>query len=196
MIIGAGITGLLLAQALKKKKIPYTVFERDSTHREQGWGLAFHWAFPTLQGLLPPDLVADLVKTYCIPASDTEEVEPGTFPFVDLKTGEVKWALPPGKRRRVVRRKLCRLLENDLNMAVSELRPKSSGAHLTTAYVPSVATGSNVSRKAKTEPLLRISAMVARRPVVTSSDAMGQILLYVDFSATPWIHNGSHKSYQ
>ena len=118
LIIGAGVTGLLLAQALKRNNIPYTIFERDETHREQGWGLAFHWAFPTLHALLPEDLVAKLDTTYCIPTS-TEEGEPGTFPFLDLRTGDVKWALPPGMRRRVVRRKLCRLLESDLNIAVS-----------------------------------------------------------------------------
>lgn len=124
LIIGAGVTGLLLAQALKKNNIPYTVFERDATHREQGWGLAFHWAFPTLQALVPENLAGELDKTYCIPTS-TEEGEPGTFPFVDLRTGDMKWALPPGKRRRVVRRKLCRLLEVDVNMAVSRGRSRA-----------------------------------------------------------------------
>lgn len=121
LIVGAGVTGLLLGQALKKRNIPYTVFERDATHREQGWGLAFHWAFPTLQSLMPEELASELSTTYCIPTS-TEEGEPGTFPFVDLKTGDVRWALPPGGRRRVVRRKLCRLLERDLNLAVSEIQ--------------------------------------------------------------------------
>lgn len=120
LVIGAGVTGLLLAQALKKNSIRYTIFERDTVHREQGWGLAFHWAFPTLQALIPEELAAKLDTSYCIPTS-TEEGEPGTFPFLDLGTGDVKWALPPGMRRRVVRRKLCRLLETDLNMAVSKI---------------------------------------------------------------------------
>lgn len=118
LIIGAGVTGLLLGQALRKHGVSYTVYERDATHREQGWGLAFHWAFPTLQALMPDELAGELSQTYCIPKS-TEDGEPGHFPFVDLETGEVKWALPPGKRRRVVRRKLCRLLETGLNVEVS-----------------------------------------------------------------------------
>lgn len=121
LMIGPGVTGLLLAQALKKNNIRYTIFERDAVHREQGWGLAFHWAFPTLRALMPDDLAAKIDATYCIPTS-TEEGEPGTFPFVDLETGKVKWARPPGMRRRVVRRKLCQLLESDLNIAVSQDR--------------------------------------------------------------------------
>ena len=130
LIIGAGVTGLLLGQALRKHNIAYTVFERDATHREQGWGLAFHWAFATLQALIPDELAPDLSKTYCIPTS-TEDGEPGHFPYVDLQTGNVKWALPPGKRRRVVRRKLCRLLETGLNMAVSSVLTAASMPTLT-----------------------------------------------------------------
>lgn len=40
LIIGAGITGLTLGQALKKHGIPFTLFERDPTvlYRSRGWG--------------------------------------------------------------------------------------------------------------------------------------------------------------
>jgi cation diffusion facilitator CzcD-associated flavoprotein CzcO len=40
LIIGAGITGLTLGQALKKHSIPFTLFERDPTvlYRGRGWG--------------------------------------------------------------------------------------------------------------------------------------------------------------
>ena len=44
LIIGAGIGGLALAQALRKQQIPYLVFERDAgVHaRGQGWAIALH----------------------------------------------------------------------------------------------------------------------------------------------------------
>ncbi len=40
LVVGAGITGLTLGQALKKHGIPFTIFERDPTvlYRGRGWG--------------------------------------------------------------------------------------------------------------------------------------------------------------
>jgi 2-polyprenyl-6-methoxyphenol hydroxylase-like FAD-dependent oxidoreductase len=42
LIVGAGLGGLLLAQALKKKGIPFDIFERDEslTARFQGYAVA------------------------------------------------------------------------------------------------------------------------------------------------------------
>ncbi|MCJ1283409.1 hypothetical protein MMC26_002737 [Xylographa opegraphella] len=44
LIIGGGIGGLALAQALRKQQIPYLVFERDAElyARGQGWAIALH----------------------------------------------------------------------------------------------------------------------------------------------------------
>lgn len=39
LIIGAGISGLLLAQILRKAGIPVEVFERDDGTRNQGWSV-------------------------------------------------------------------------------------------------------------------------------------------------------------
>lgn len=44
IIIDADITGLILAQALKRNDIPFAVFERDPSisARGRGWGLTIH----------------------------------------------------------------------------------------------------------------------------------------------------------
>jgi 2-polyprenyl-6-methoxyphenol hydroxylase-like FAD-dependent oxidoreductase len=44
LIIGAGLGGLTLAQALRKKGISFEIFERDSSvdSRFQGWAIALH----------------------------------------------------------------------------------------------------------------------------------------------------------
>lgn len=44
LILGAGLGGLTLAQALRRKNISYEVFERDhdSHERLQGWAIALH----------------------------------------------------------------------------------------------------------------------------------------------------------
>ena len=39
LIIGSGVSGLALAQILRKEKIQVEVFERDDGTRSQGWAL-------------------------------------------------------------------------------------------------------------------------------------------------------------
>lgn len=45
LIIGAGIIGLTLAQAFRKRGISYQIFERDPSaeHRGAGWAITIHW---------------------------------------------------------------------------------------------------------------------------------------------------------
>ena len=44
LIIGGGLGGLAFAQSLRKKGIPYLLFERDSSDgaRSQGWAISLH----------------------------------------------------------------------------------------------------------------------------------------------------------
>jgi 2-polyprenyl-6-methoxyphenol hydroxylase-like FAD-dependent oxidoreductase len=122
IIIGAGISGLLLAQQLHKSQTPYKIFERDSdfSTRGVGWGLTLHWSLPALQELLPQELFDQLRDTY-VDRAAVERGESSTFPFFDLSTGEKKYSSPKAvesQRIRVTREKLRRLLATGIDIQV------------------------------------------------------------------------------
>ncbi|RGP79897.1 hypothetical protein FLONG3_1968 [Fusarium longipes] len=120
LIIGAGISGLLLAQSLSQRNIPVRVFERDTDleTRGVGWGLTLNWSLPALQSNLPDHLFSRLTEAYV----DREAVNQGlssTFPFFDLSTGELKASTPKapeGSRIRVTRQGLRDVLATDINV--------------------------------------------------------------------------------
>ncbi|KAH7074785.1 FAD binding domain-containing protein [Paraphoma chrysanthemicola] len=120
IIIGAGISGLLLAQLLRKYQVPFRIFERDDdlTTRGLGWGLTLHWSLPALQDLLPDDLLKRLPDTYVDRAS-VERGHSSTFPFFDLSTGDLKWSSPKAprdERVRVTRERLRGLLSTGIDV--------------------------------------------------------------------------------
>lgn len=119
LIIGGGITGLLLAQALKKSDVQFTVFERDPTlsHRGRGWGLTIHWALDSFVSLLPQHLIDRLPETYVNPQASING-ENGNFLFFDVRSGEKRWTVPPSKRMRVSRERLRALLADGLEIQV------------------------------------------------------------------------------
>ncbi|KAK0615329.1 hypothetical protein B0T17DRAFT_511099 [Bombardia bombarda] len=120
IIIGAGLSGLLLAQYLRKFDIPYLIFERDGdlTTRGVGWGLTLHWSLPALRSLLPQDLVDRLPEAY-VDRGAVERGEMTAFPFFDLSTGELKAAapkLPELQRIRVARKRLRQILATGIDV--------------------------------------------------------------------------------
>jgi 2-polyprenyl-6-methoxyphenol hydroxylase-like FAD-dependent oxidoreductase len=117
LIIGAGIVGLTLAQALKKRCIPFLIFERSSPasiQNQQGWGLTIHWALPHFQYCLPPDIFKGLNEIQV----DLEQArnDTGRFLFLDLKTAEPKYVIPPSKRLRIHRGRLRDLLSEGIEI--------------------------------------------------------------------------------
>lgn len=130
LIVGAGITGLVLGQALKRHGIAFSIFERDPevSARGRGWGLTIHWALDTLTALLPQHIVDRLPETYVDPEA-IKRGEHGNFLFFDLRSGEPKWKVPPTKRIRVSREKLRALLLDGLDVQVSRIFPSISVSH-------------------------------------------------------------------
>ncbi|KAI4266297.1 MAG: hypothetical protein L6R38_008838 [Xanthoria sp. 2 TBL-2021] len=121
LIIGAGITGLVLAQALKKHGIAFTIFERDAhvAARGRGWGLTIHWSLDTFLSLLPQHIIDKLPQVYVDPEA-SKRGENGNFLFLDLRSGETRWQVPPNKRIRVSRERLRALLLEGLDVQWSK----------------------------------------------------------------------------
>jgi cation diffusion facilitator CzcD-associated flavoprotein CzcO len=122
LIVGAGVSGLVLAQHLRQQGVPFQVFERDSnwTYRGIGWGLTIHWALPALKSALPQDIFDRLPETY-VDRPSAERGELTYFPFYDLSTGERKFSQPKAsktERIRVTRDRLRRLLATDIEIQV------------------------------------------------------------------------------
>ncbi|MCJ1225148.1 hypothetical protein MMC12_001797 [Toensbergia leucococca] len=89
LIVGAGISGLTLAQALLKEGIPFQIVEQDDSllSRGAGWGLTIHWALPAFLDLLPQELQERLPETY-VNKEAVNKGEIGNFAFYDLNSGE------------------------------------------------------------------------------------------------------------
>lgn len=122
IIIGAGITGLILAQALKKEGVPFEIFERDpnAEFRGAGWGLTIHWALDEFFALIPDELKERLEETYVNPVA-VKNGEAGKFLFYDLQSGEARWQVPAAKRIRVSRERLRKLLMTGLDIKVRKV---------------------------------------------------------------------------
>ncbi|KAK4553904.1 hypothetical protein LTR86_009079 [Recurvomyces mirabilis] len=136
LIIGAGISGLTLAQACRKYDVPYQLFERDvsPTARSAGWGLTLNWSLPTFRSLVPDDVLARLPETLVNKAA-VDAGEKGRFTFFDLDTGTAKWKVPATERIRVSRERLRRLLLTGLDVhwgkALSAVRKVENGVTAT-----------------------------------------------------------------
>lgn len=125
IIVGAGLTGLLTAQYLRKSGITFSIFERDEhlDYRGLGWGLTLHWSLPALKSLLTEDLVHRLPEAYVDQAA-VRRGETSRFPFYDSGTAELKSATPESpesQRIRVSRQKLRSLLATGINVQVQPL---------------------------------------------------------------------------
>lgn len=119
LIIGAGISGLILAQYLQRREIPFEIFDRDSAFdaRSGGWGLTLHWALPALRQLLPDHLVARLPETF-VNKDAAARGDMGRFQFFDLKSGRALYDVPAEERIRVNRGRLRELLTYGLDIQV------------------------------------------------------------------------------
>lgn len=140
LIIGAGLTGLILAQALRKLQhlaslnttststttpppplITYEIFERDprAFFRGGGWSLTIHWALTDLQNLLPDEIMQNF-ETCLVNRDAAAAGQAGNFQFLNLCTGEIveAWPIPRGAASRVSREKILELLMRGVDVRV------------------------------------------------------------------------------
>lgn len=124
LIIGAGVSGLLLAQHLKREGVSYRIFERDAdlATRGAGWGLTLHWSLTALQSLLPSGLAERICDESSVDRWADRRGELSRFPFFDLDSGELKTQTPgavKSARVRVTRQRLRKLLAEGIEIEVS-----------------------------------------------------------------------------
>ncbi|KAK3326977.1 FAD binding domain-containing protein [Cercophora scortea] len=129
IIVGAGIVGLALAQALKKEGIPFQIYERDQhlAARPSGWGISVSRA--ALETLLASALPSALSSIQVDPHQRTDLNSSSLF--LNLETGETAFKIPPGARWRVSRGKLRELLARGIDVkwgkSISDFQPTNHG---------------------------------------------------------------------
>ncbi|KAF2025085.1 FAD/NAD(P)-binding domain-containing protein [Setomelanomma holmii] len=118
LIVGAGTSGLLIAQGLKKASVPFTIFESESTStyqtRPREWGMTLHWGSSHIQSCLPDDLVARFSEAYADPAQDPNATT--GLPIYNGKTGEIIMEMAADKPCRVSRKKMRNLFSEGLDV--------------------------------------------------------------------------------
>lgn len=135
LISGAGLVGLLTAQALKAQNIDYIIFDRDENvqfRENSGWAITLHWALEAFKNLLPPELVDDIYAAQVLP--DFHEKDTGNFKYINASTGESVVSIPPSKRLRVRREQIRRMLLTGIdvqwNCRLSDIRFDNEGVQV------------------------------------------------------------------
>ncbi|KAK4993011.1 hypothetical protein LTR66_001677 [Elasticomyces elasticus] len=121
LIVGAGITGLLLAQALKKASIPYTIFEAEvsaTAYRPRQWGLSIHWSYPLLRKILPQELFDRLQEAQCDPYYTNPDVE--NLNIYNGSTGEQMTVMPEPHHRRFNRARMRAFCSQGIDVQYSK----------------------------------------------------------------------------
>ncbi|EKV10236.1 hypothetical protein PDIP_60820 [Penicillium digitatum Pd1] len=202
LIIGAGISGLVLAQYLQRQDIPFRIFDRDSAinARSGGWGLTLHWSLPALRELLPEHIVERLPETF-VNKEASGRGDTGRFQFFDLKSGDALYSIPAAERIRVSRVRLRELLTTgvdvqwDRNFRDIESIADQITAHFEdgTSYTGRLLVACDGSRS-RTREILYPGVQMNQLPVqllgastLYSAEELGGIEL-ID----PFIFQGSH----
>ncbi|KAH8691982.1 putative monooxygenase [Talaromyces proteolyticus] len=116
-IIGAGLTGLLVAHGLTKNGFKVSVFDSETSidTRLRDWTILLHWAMPTFEKLLPEEVIKALPGAICNPhLTFNDEVE--CLPCYNGITGDILFKSPLPGSRRVSRQRLRRVLAQGLDI--------------------------------------------------------------------------------
>ncbi|KAI9684932.1 MAG: hypothetical protein M1822_005581 [Bathelium mastoideum] len=119
LLIGAGTTGLSIAQGLKKLGVSCTVFERQEQHGyvhwEREWSMALHWGSQYTKHW-PVEIQQDLKSAQNDPDAVMTDEQEKAFPLINGATGEVFMRAPAASTRRVSRTKLRLLLSRGVDV--------------------------------------------------------------------------------
>ncbi|PYI09808.1 FAD binding domain-containing protein [Aspergillus sclerotiicarbonarius CBS 121057] len=116
LIVGAGSTGLALAQGLRKAGIPSIVVEKHETLDAQSrdWNMGLHWGASPLKSLLSEEQWARIQSVQVDPNEPTAEQD--ALKFVNGQSGETMASIPVRFFYRLRRRKLRGLMEQGLDV--------------------------------------------------------------------------------
>lgn len=109
LIVGAGLSGLTLAQVLRKNNVSYEIFERDADAyaRAQGWAIALHG--PVLRDLkqyLPEDIGPVEQTNHLTPLDDRLKAQ---FVFYTHDKPELRLGVNDDEEGQIVRANRQRL---------------------------------------------------------------------------------------
>ncbi|KAJ4353051.1 hypothetical protein N0V95_003704 [Ascochyta clinopodiicola] len=118
LIVGAGTTGLLVAQGLKKNGITFTIFESETNatyqSRPREWGMTLHWGSSHMASCLPEDLAARFYEAYADPSLKPDAVT--GLPIFNGKTGDLIVEMGADHPVRVSRKKMRNLFSEGLDV--------------------------------------------------------------------------------
>ncbi|RAK97983.1 FAD-dependent oxidoreductase [Aspergillus ibericus CBS 121593] len=116
LIVGAGSTGLALAQGLRKAGIPSIVVEKHETLHAQSrdWNMGLHWGASSLKALLSEEQWARIQSVQVDPNEPTAEHD--ALKFFNGQSGEIMASIPARLFYRLRRRKLRDLMEQGLDV--------------------------------------------------------------------------------
>ncbi|EFX02647.1 FAD-binding domain containing protein [Grosmannia clavigera kw1407] len=117
VIVGAGLTGLLAAQGLKKRGFDVAVYEQEPHEgaRPRDWTIVLHWALPAMEALLPADVRAALPQAICN-RHLVFDTEAESFLCYSGLTGERLFASNMPGSRRVSRQRLRHVLATSIDV--------------------------------------------------------------------------------
>lgn len=134
LIIGAGLTGLVIAQGLRKFnaspeaanyhiRFTYAVYEREPHvfYRGGGYSLTLHWSLEHLDKVLPQEILDGIHDCLCNPHF-VEEGGKSKFMYLNLRTAESVFEapIPPVRMARVSRTKMISLLMKGIDVNFSK----------------------------------------------------------------------------
>lgn len=108
LIVGAGLSGLTLAQVLRKNGVSYEIFERDKSAeaRSQGWAIALHGpVLADLQEHMPDDIGPIECTNHLTPLHHL----PAQFVFYHAKKPEMRIGVEDDDKGKIVRANRHRL---------------------------------------------------------------------------------------